>query len=149
MSTQFVFRLARLMELRERRMQECQKELAQALRRVQEGEAHVRAIRAMQADLNRSWREIARGKVDAQTALDYERARLSLVESEKKSLEQVLKLREAQSECQVKLDRALAALKALQKLQDKSRTKFIKEASVREQAAYDDFSMLRQRQSAV
>jgi flagellar export protein FliJ len=144
MEGRYVFRLSQLLELRKRNLQDCQKLLAEAILRVQETEARLRALRGEQLALNELWRAAVRGAFRPDEGLNFEHALAALVRAEVRTMHDLIELCKARRECQLKLEIALAKCKALEKLRERGHARFVYEYNRREQAQMDEFAMLRQ-----
>src|SRR5208283_2944387 len=126
-AAKYVFRLSRLLELRERQLQDCQQRLAEAILRTQATETRLRDLRREQMTLNQLWRDTARGAFHPDSALDFDRSLVALVRAEVKTMGDLIENFKAQRECQAKLERAMAKCKALEKLRGRGQARFTRE----------------------
>ena len=149
MAGQFVFRLSRLLDMRDRKVEDCEKELAEAMARVRAAECHLQDLLDEEALLNRQWLDAAARRFEGDQTMDFERALGALSVAQTKATAQLAERRRAQFECQIRLDQAMAKLKALTKMRDHRRTRFTYENNRREQNLLDEMAMLRLRQGAL
>ena len=143
MATKFVFRLQRLLELRERKVEECKKSLALAIQEVNRAAAEVARLQGEQTRLNRSWREETQHGLAPDLARCFQRCVVALVQLRKAAEEIAAAAKAKESVCRSHLAQALTKQKALEKLRARLRARHSEAALKREQAELDDFAVIR------
>ncbi|MGD0088796.1 MAG: flagellar export protein FliJ [Planctomycetota bacterium] len=143
MAAAFVFRLQRLLELRERRVEECKKRLALAILGVNRAEAEVERLKGEQVQLNSTWKDEARRGFASYMALCFQQYVAALVLFRELAEKAVTTAKGNESECRTALAQALTKQKALERLRARLLARYTQETRKREQAELDDFAVIR------
>jgi flagellar export protein FliJ len=149
MAGRFVFRLSRLLDIRERKVEDCEKALADATVRTQAAECHLQEILDEEALLNRQWLDAAAHRFEADQIIDFERALSALSIAQAQASVKLAECQRVQLECRIQLDQAMSKLKALKKMREHRKARFTYESNRRDQNLLDELAMLRLRQGAL
>jgi len=139
----FKFRLQRLLDLRDRATQECKKNMAAALHALLEAQADLHCLQTERQQMNAAWQQALPSGLKPEMAIGFQRCFDKSTTSCELAAKKIEAAKEHESACRMLLDKAMRKQKVLEKLRDRTRTRFNYEASRREQAQLDDFAMLR------
>jgi|GEM_PF-4867107 len=148
MVTHFTFRLQRLLDLRERHVQDCQKRLAQSLIAALKAQADLQSLQAERQLLTQNWHECIRREMRPDTALHYQHCFDTLAHVCERANKILVAAQSEELAHRALLDQALRKQKVLEKVCERMRARFLLESNRREQAQLDEFAMLRTSQEA-
>ena len=148
MLAHFVFRLQRLLDLREQAVKESQKRLAIAMGAVLDAQAELHCFQVERQELQASWQTAIVGGMWPEMAVSYQRCFGNLDHECQRASTKIAATQKEELACRALLDKALRQQKVLEKLRDRTKARLVLETNRREQAELDEFSVLRQAQEA-
>ena len=148
MAIQTIFRFERVLELRQRETENCERRLFQKCQAVGAAAAACRAVSAEREDLNRAWASGAAVGFRPDEALDFQYSFAACerrAEAARRALENA---RKEEAEARAILSQALQRQKSIEKLRSRWQERQRLESNRREQAELDDIAILRERREA-
>lgn len=136
-------RLSRLIDLRERQVEDCRRALAFATEHVLAGVAALERIHNEVLQLNQEWHVMAANGVSQDCAEQFQRATHGLLARLNSAAKLLEKCRAEEAEARRRLEDAMKKKKAVEKLRSRLNDRELQEQRGIEQAQMDEFSVLR------
>jgi flagellar protein FliJ len=139
----FTFRLERVLDLRKREVEKCEKDLAVAIEQVRLAQAVVDELRKERAALDVSWQQALKGNLDQATLQNFHSCALAFEAAINQGLVEVERLKKAELACRALLSKAMTRKKVLERLRARALKRFNDEGNKQLQNQLDDFAIMR------
>lgn len=139
----FAFRLERVLDLRKREVEQCEKELAKRIEQVREAQAVVQHLRAERAALNTAWGDAMKGAMDRTLLQTFHGCAVAFETGITIALAEVERRQKEELACRALLGKAMTRKKVLDRLRARAFKRFNDDANKRLQNQLDDFSVMR------